>query len=353
MNNETNCIVFGASGYAGAELARLIHQHPQFSLAALFVSEQSKDADKSFSELYPQHLGQIDLPLVAGTQIAIQTQIDQLAALGQVIIFLATPHEFSQEIAPGLCQTNVTVLDLSGGFRLQDASLYDTYYGFEHKYAELLPTIPYGLPEWHSAQLQDAQLISLPGCYPTASQLALIPLANAELIASTPVINAISGVSGAGRKANLATSYCELSLKPYNLFCHRHLPEIIQGVGKKVIFTPHVADFERGILATITLTVKPGTTSADIEQIFNQAYQDKPLVRLVNTPPTIKNVAHTPYCDIFWQLDGEDLIVVSAIDNLLKGASSQAIQVANISQGLAEETGLIASSKVSKGADHE
>jgi N-acetyl-gamma-glutamyl-phosphate reductase len=156
-----------------------------------------------------------------------------------------------------------------------------------------------------------------------------------------PVINAVSGVSGAGRKANLTTSYCELSLKPYNLFKHRHTPEIEQGLNRKVIFTPHVADFERGILATITVELKQGVCTSDVTKCFEQAYNTQPLVRLKQAIPSIKDVAFTPYCDIYWQAEGNDLIIVSAIDNVLKGAASQAIQCANIISGLHQATGLL------------
>ena len=338
-NNQTPCVIFGASGYAGVELAKLVQTHPALSLQALFVSSASADAGKSLSALYPQLANLIDLKLQAGTQQNIADVFDGLSEQ-QSLVFLATPHEFSHDIAPSLANENTTVLDLSGGFRLQQPSLYPKHYGFEHKYSELLDSIPYALPEYQSQSLQQHKLISLPGCYPTASQLAIKPLVDAELLTEecVPVINAISGVSGAGRKASLATSFCELSLKPYNLFTHRHRPEIEQGVGRKVIFSPHVAAFERGIVATITLQVKTGTTEADIAEVFNRKYQTQPLVRIKSEIPAIKDVAYTPFCDIYWQLDGQDLIVVSAIDNVLKGASSQAIQCANMVVGLPQET---------------
>lgn len=342
-SNKIQCAVFGASGYAGVELARILASHPNFELTQVLVSEQSKDANKLLSELYPKYSGLLDLPLLPGSISTVQALISELKSAGKGLVFLATPHEFSHDIAYQFASDSITVLDLSGGFRLQEPALYDEYYGFSHKYAEQLKSIPYGLPEWKADQLHNTSLISLPGCYPTASQLAIKPLIQAELLTDecVPVINAISGVSGAGRKANLATSYCELSLKPYNLFKHRHAPEIMQEVGRKVIFTPHVADFERGILATITMQVKLGTSADQIAGAFEQQYTQQPLVRLRTTPPTIKDVAHTPFCDIYWQLDGTDLIVISAIDNVLKGAASQAIQCANIISGFNQALGLI------------
>lgn len=343
-SKKIQCAVFGASGYAGVELVRLIAIHPIFELTHVFVSEQSNDANKRLSDLYPACAGLLDMTLFPGSKANLKALISQLEQADHGLIFLATPHQFSHDIATSLASHAITVFDLSGGFRLQDADLYQTYYGFEHEYAQLLPTIPYGLPEWNSDQLEGKSLIALPGCYPTAAQLAIKPLLAHSLLTNecTPIINAVSGVSGAGRKANLATSFCELSLKPYHLFCHRHAPEIAQGLDRPVIFTPHVADFERGILATIYLHVAAGVTTDDVAQAFTQAYLDQPLVRLKQQIPCIKDVAHTPYCDIYWQLEGQQLIVISAIDNLLKGASSQAIQCANIAMGFNQSLGLVA-----------
>jgi N-acetyl-gamma-glutamyl-phosphate reductase len=342
-SNKIQCAVFGASGYAGVELSRIIAAHPEFELTQVLVSENSSDANKILSSLYPKYTGLLDLELLPGNHANLLALRENFEHSGKGLIFLATPHEFSHDIAKSLASEKVTVLDLSGGFRLQDPTLYPKYYGFEHQHANLLPEIPYGLPEWNANSLANSPIISLPGCYPTASQLALKPLIEFGLLTeqTIPVINAVSGVSGAGRKASMTNNFCELSLKAYNLFKHRHTPEIIQGVGRKVIFTPHVADFERGILATITLQVVPGTTDEQINKAFNTAYDSQPLVRLRTEVPSIKDVAYTPFCDIYWQLDGEDLIIISAIDNVLKGAASQAIQCANIISDLPQQTGLL------------
>jgi N-acetyl-gamma-glutamyl-phosphate reductase len=341
------CVVFGASGYAGVELAKMIANHPIFTLEALFVSEQSRDANKLLSDLYPKYKGLLDFPLVPGGKAELKALKSSFSSVDKGLIFLATPHEFSHDIAYSLAADNITVLDLSGGFRLQDINLYPKYYGFEHQYADQLNDIPYGLPEWNAHSLKNKPLISLPGCYPTASQMAIKPLVKHDLLTEqcSPVINAISGVSGAGRKAALGTSFCELSLKPYNLFVHRHAPEICQEVGRKVIFTPHVANFDRGILATVVMQVKQGTNLEQINSAFDSQYADKPLIRLRSEPPHINDVAYTPFCDLYWQLDGTDLIVISAIDNVLKGASSQAIQCANIICDLHEGLGLLPSSQ--------
>lgn len=346
-NKNIPCVVFGASGYAGVELAKMIANHPIFTLEALFVSEQSSDANKLLSDLYPKYKGLLDFPLVPGGKVNLEALKSKLSSIDQGLVFLATPHEFSHDIAYELIADNLTVLDLSGGFRLQDPNLYPEYYGFAHQYAAQLSDIPYGLPEWNSHNLKNKPLISLPGCYPTASQMAIKPLVKSELLTDLcmPVINAISGVSGAGRKAALSTSFCELSLKPYNLFVHRHAPEICQEVGRKVIFTPHVADFDRGILATVVMQVKEGTTLEQVNLAFESQYSDKLFVRLRSEAPQINDVAHTAFCDLYWQLNGTDLIVISAIDNVLKGASSQAIQCANIVCDLHEGLGLLPSAQ--------
>ena len=345
MNTQASlpCVLFGASGYTGVELAKLICGHPKLHLHSLFVSENSVDAGKPLSQLYPVVSGLIDQPLMPANTDNIESVLSNLQSYDKTLIFLATPHEFSHDIAASLMTEHTQVFDLSGAFRLKDTSLYTKHYGYLHKNSELTLGAPYGLPEWNAKAFINAPLISLPGCYPTAAQLALKPLIYAGLLANdaAPVINAVSGVSGAGRKANLATSFCELSLKPYQIFCHRHSPEIEQELGRSVIFTPHIANFARGILATITVKVKNNTYLSNINHAFDECYHNQPLVRLRKEAPAINDVAHTPFCDLYWQLYGEHLIIISAIDNLLKGAASQAIQCANLASGWPQQLGLL------------
>ena len=183
----------------------------------------------------------------------------------------------------------------------------------------------------------------MPGCYPTASLCALKPLQQAGLIAEgwQPIINAVSGVSGAGRKAAINTSFCEVSLSPYGTFNHRHQPEISHHLGKGVLFQPHLGNYVRGILATIYVQLADGVTQTQVDQAYLKAYEGKPLVRLTGQMPSIRGVANTPYCDLAWQQQGNMLVVVSAIDNLLKGAASQAMQCINIKFGFEPATGLI------------
>ena len=335
-----SCII-GASGYTGVELAKLLQQHPQFSLDAIFVSENSADAYRPLSDLYPSVSGVIDdklQPLDAKTLATIPNEFD--------LVFLATPHEASHEWAAGLLAGKAKVFDLSGAFRLQDTDVFEHYYGFAHNDSESLGKAVYGLAEWYTDSIASASFVAVPGCYPTASLLATKPLVVNDLIDQThfPIINATSGVSGAGRKANLTTSLCEVSLQSYGVLSHRHTPEIAAYLGQDVIFTPHLGNFKRGILATVVCKLRHGVNAEQVKSAFEQAYEQQPLVRLLQQPPKLDDVVGLPMADIYWKLDSNsDYVVINAaIDNLLKGAASQAVQCANLSCNLAMETGLIA-----------
>lgn len=335
-----NVIVIGASGYTGAELAAQIERHPYAKLCGLYVSENSQDAHKPVSQLYGQLRGIIDLPL-----IPLAATIDPQEFTNIDAVFLATAHSVSHDLAPQFLACGCQVFDLSGAFRVNQADFYPKFYGFEHHHADWLDKAVYGLAEWQVDGVRDAQLVALPGCYPTASLCALKPLHNAGLLTDscTPVIDATSGVSGAGRKASLTSNFCEVSLNPYGVGTHRHQPEISYHLGREVIFTPHLGSFPRGILATIHVELKDDVTLADVEQTYQNAYADKPLVRLLEPGswPAIKTVANTPFVDLNWSLQGHHLIVFSAEDNLLKGASAQAIQCFNIHYGYPSTLALI------------
>ena len=332
--------VIGASGYVGAELISLLSAHDKISLEYLVVSENSSSADMTFSQLHPRYLGVCDLPLVCFSQNWFDSSVHELDA-----VFFATPHEFSADWAQSFVDAGVKVFDLSGGFRLKNSSDYPTFYGFEHKHLTALAQAKYGLAEWEQENIAATQLVAVPGCYPTASLLSLKPITsnNLHVENSFIVVNGISGVSGAGRKASLATSFYEVSLTPYNILQHRHQPEISQEANAQVIFNPHLAPYKRGLMATVTLQIKAGVTSEQVDEAFVNAYQDQSLVRLTGAWPKIDNVANTPFADVHWQVDEEkQVIVVScAIDNLLKGAASQAVQCANISLGLSSEYSLL------------
>jgi N-acetyl-gamma-glutamyl-phosphate reductase len=337
------CII-GASGYTGAELAALVHRHSQFELAALYVSTRSADAGKFLGDIHPQFFNSINLPLQPideGNLSALKDNFD--------LIFLATPHEASHKWMNELCDKEngkkAVIIDLSGAFRIKDKIKFAEYYSFEHHADKLLAEAVYGLADWHQEQIKHADLVAVPGCYPTASLTALKPLQQNAIIDSThfPIINAVSGVSGAGRKAALNSSFSEVSLQAYVVFGHRHQPEITDYLGTDVVFTPHLGNFKRGILATITVKTAAGVTEQQITDAYQQAYQGNPIVRLRNSWPKIDDVVGTPYCDLFWKLDSKTgyLVITSAIDNLLKGAATQAMQCANLRFGFASHLGLV------------
>lgn len=332
-----NAVIIGASGYAGAVLAELVAHHPEFSLAGLYVSENSLDAGKKLSELYPHLLGTVDdvlKPLTA----------DNLAEAHKAdAVFLCTAHKVSAELAGGFYDKGVKVFDLSGAFRVPEPDFYDKYYGFTHPRQDLLPKAVYGLAEWNHDQIASADLVAVAGCYPTASLTALKPLEKAGLIksGSMPIINAVSGVTGSGRKATMTNSFCEVSLAPYGVFRHRHRPEISYHLGQKVLFQPHLGCFRRGILATIYVELADGVTDDAIAAAYHSAYDGKKLVRLTDRWPSVLGVAGTPYVDVHYEREGSELIVVSAIDNLMKGASAQALQCANIRFGFSEYEGIL------------
>ncbi|MBD1575724.1 N-acetyl-gamma-glutamyl-phosphate reductase [Vibrio sp. S11_S32] len=328
--------IVGASGYTGAELALMVNKHPELTLSGLYVSANSVDAGKPICELHGKLQGIIDMPVQPLTSVEeVAQQCD--------VVFLATAHEVSHDLAPTFLENNCVVLDLSGAYRVLSEGFYPQYYGFEHTHSKWLDKAVYGLAEWNEAAIVGADLIAVPGCYPTASQLAIKPLIESNLLDDTqwPVINATSGVTGAGRKATMTNSFCEVSLQAYGVFTHRHQPEISSHLGREVIFTPHLGNFKRGILATITMKLADGVNQQQIAAAFEQAYQGKPIVRLQQDLPKLQNVENTPFCDIGWKVQGQHVIVVSAIDNLLKGASSQAMQCLNIRYGFPMLTSLL------------
>lgn len=335
-----NTIIIGASGYTGAELAKIVNRHPQLTLCGLYVSATSLDAGKPLSALHGQLRDVVDLPLQPLTDI-------KTAAVNIDIVLLATAHEVSHDIAAEFLNLGCQVFDLSGAFRVKADDFYRQYYNFEHKYDEWLENAVYGLAEWNHDQIRQAQLVAVPGCYPTAAQLALKPLLVAGLLDCDqwPVINAVSGVSGAGRKASMTNSFCEVSLQAYGLFTHRHQPEIAHHLNCDIIFTPHLGNFKRGILATITAKLAIGVTADEVTAAMESAYlnaADQHAVRLLkNKTAKLDDVVGSCFCDIGWQVQGEHIILTAAIDNLLKGASSQAVQCINIRNGFPQLTALV------------
>ncbi|ABZ78633.1 N-acetyl-gamma-glutamyl-phosphate reductase [Shewanella halifaxensis HAW-EB4] len=320
-----NIAIIGASGYTGAQISSLINAESTMSIQGLYVSENSLDKGKALSDLYPAY-SHIDLCLTPLTDDAKQT----IVATADAVV-LATDHGVSLHLAAWFYQQGLAVFDLSGAYRFSDVAQYPKWYGFTHEYSQVLADAVYGLAEWNAPQIATSKMIAVPGCYPTASLIALKPVAHL-LTDILPVINAVSGVTGAGRKAQLHTSFCEVSLTPYGVLGHRHQPEIATQLGQEVIFTPHLGNFKRGILATITVQLAAGTTASDIEKAY-QCYDSAELITVKqNQFPKVDDVVQTANCHLGWKFDEQSgyLVIASAIDNLMKGAASQALQCIKI-----------------------
>jgi N-acetyl-gamma-glutamyl-phosphate reductase len=344
MSSRARAVVAGATGYSGRDLIRLLLDHPQIDLVGAFASSSAETTP--LTAIHPQLTGMTALDCRPYEDATI-------AKLNPDLVFLATPNDFSHDVTPGLLETGATVVDISGAFRLRDAALYPKYYGFEHNRPDLLEKAVYGLTEFARRELRGAKLIANPGCYPTSVLVPVIPLLRAGLIADgQPIISdSKSGVTGAGKAPTANTHFVEVSesFKTYNVFKHRHTPEIAQGLGVAnesgaLIFTPHLLPINRGILSTIYVKLKTGVTRADVINAWQSAFEDAPLVRIFSGPqaPEIKFVANTPYCDVGCAVDegAGQAILISAIDNLLKGAASQALQNANVALGFDERAGI-------------
>jgi N-acetyl-gamma-glutamyl-phosphate reductase len=321
--------VAGATGYAGQELVRLLARHP---VAALTVAMSS--GATSTPRALPALARIWDEPVVP---------LD-LTRLGDVeVVFLALPEGASAEIAPALLERGIRVIDLSGAFRLRDDAQRNRWYPATGALPE---GVAYGLPERCREAVRTARLVSCPGCYPTAALLALEPLAAAGLLQGHVVVDAKSGISGAGKAPTDRTHFSENhgSVAAYGVFSHRHGPEIDQELGIGVTFVPHLVPLDRGILETIYIGVKPGTSEREIADTLTSAYADAPFVRITGAAlPEIKHVVHTNFCDIGWKVDETTgrAVLIAVLDNLVKGAAGQAVQNLNIALGLDERTGLL------------
>lgn len=331
--------IAGATGYTGRELIRLVLAHPTLDLAGVFASPGGSNVGKRVDQVFPELRGRTDAAFAAGTPEAILACSPQIA-------FLCTPHEASAILAPALLNACPIVADLSGAFRMP-AHLYPEHYDFEHPTPDLLDTAVYALPERNRGAIAAASLLSCPGCYPTASLLPLCPLVEAGLLAEgrTPFIDAVSGITGAGRTPSPRNIFGEVSLQPYGVFAHRHQPEITQHAGTRVLFTPSVAPFARGMLALIHVDLKPGVTHSDVRDVLENAYGLSPFVRLLpkGTWSCVAAVERTNFADIAFTYDEQThhAVLTCSLDNLLKGASGQALQAVNIRLGLDERSGLL------------
>lgn len=323
--------VAGATGYTGQELVGLLARHPSVRLTV---------ATSSGATSTPRSLPALN-HVWAGAVTALDVAVLRRDA---DLVFLALPDTAAAELGPALVDSGLRVIDLSGAFRLRDATTRSHWYPETHR---LPASLAYGLTERERAAVQNARLVSNPGCYPTAAVLAIAPLMDAGLLLSTTdvVIDAKSGVSGAGKTPTERTHFCEChgSISAYGVFGHRHGAEIEEQLGRSVTFTPHLVPLDRGILATIYGRAAPGTTEETVGDAFTRAYANDPFVRLVGPAlPEIKHVAHTNFCDIGWRVESDGrVILVSVIDNLLKGASGQAVQNMNVMVGIDETAGLL------------
>ena len=331
--------IVGATGYTGGELIEILARHPSVTIAGLFSSPAHRndaDVSRSAADAHPHLRCVVDEPIKPCSMSAVRETDAN-------VVFLAAPHEASSALAPALLRENIVVVDLSGAFRLRDTAAHNAAYGFDRNKAALARAV-YGLPELTRSELATADLIACAGCYATATILALAPLVRAGALDKSRIsVCAISGVSGAGRTPTPTTHFCEVSLHPYTPLTHRHAPEIEQAIGASIAFTPHLAPFDRGLLATAhaqrVVDVKPN----DLSEIFLNAYADKPCVRLLpqSVMPSVAAVRNLDVCDIGCAVDERGVVcVAAAIDNLRKGAAGQAVQCMNIRFGLDETTGL-------------
>ncbi|MEP7272004.1 MAG: N-acetyl-gamma-glutamyl-phosphate reductase [Acidobacteriota bacterium] len=340
-------VVAGATGYSGRDLIKLLLAHPQIELAGVFASPAS--AETPLAEIHPQLTGMTHL-VCRGYDEA------RLRAIEPDVVFLATPNEFSHEVVPSILAFAQIVIDVSGAYRLRDVSLYPKYYGFEHTHPDLVAQAVYGLTEFAREELKGARLIANPGCYPTSLLIPVRPLLDAGVLLEeqTIICDSKSGVTGAGKAPNSITHFSEVteSLRAYNLFAHRHAPEMAQGLdlpnrASHLVFTPHLLPINRGILSTIYVELNRGVRREDVLAVWRERFSTSPFVRIFGDEqlPEIKFVANTPFVDIGLEVDPDSgrAIIVSAIDNLLKGAASQALQNANLALGLDERAGMTAS----------
>jgi N-acetyl-gamma-glutamyl-phosphate reductase len=330
--------IVGATGYTGVELLRLLAAHPQ---AKVTVVTSRAEAGRQVAELFPNLRGHYDMAYS-------EPDVETLAACN--VVFFATPHAAAMHMVPELIARNTRVVDLSADFRLQDVALWEKWYNVEHSCPDLIPQAVYGLPEQNRAKIKTAQLVAVAGCYPTSVQLALKPLLEAGIIETSGIIaDCKSGVSGAGRGAKVGSLFCEAgdNFMAYGVAGHRHLPEIEQGLScmagadVKLTFVPHLTPMIRGIHSTIYAQL---TEEADLQSVFESCYADEPFVDVMpeGVFPQTRSVRGSNTCrlSVIRPQGGNTVVIMAVEDNLVKGASGQAIQCMNLMLGLDESTGL-------------
>lgn len=331
--------VVGATGYAGEEVIKILVNHKDVLITEL---QAVIDKEEPFSSIFPAFKGKVDIMCKKPNPEEMAKNID--------LVFLGLPHKISMELVPIFLKAGKTVVDLSADYRL-DPDVYKVWYGIEHKDKGNLPKAVYGLPELYRDEIKKAKLIANPGCYPTSAILGVAPMLKEKAINTDYiVVDSKSGVTGAGRKPDLALSFSEVNenLKAYKVNEHQHKPEInkilsqVAGKAIEIVFTPHLIPMNRGILSTIYMKLtKPLDTKA-VVGIYKKFYNGKPFVRISDEGklPQIRDIVLTNYCDIGLKVTGDTLIAISCIDNLKKGAAGQAVQNMNIISGFEETEGL-------------
>jgi N-acetyl-gamma-glutamyl-phosphate reductase len=343
MRDPRNIAVIGVTGYTGFELATLLLRHPGIGKPTFYVRETN--GARCLSEMFPQLRGWGEASLQP-------LSLEAITGSNAGTAFLATPHEVSAELAPRLLDAGLRVIDLSGAFRFASADTYSAWYKLPTPHASRLGEAVYGLPELYADRIKTAKLIANPGCYATSVILALRPLQEAGLLAvgHTVVCDCKSGASGAGKEPRRDLHFVEVdgNFRAYNLFTHRHTPEILEHTGlseSQVVFSTHLLPIPRGILSSIYVTLAKHQTRQDIETLFRKFYAGHSLIRIhpAGTLPEVQHIIKTNFCDIGFALhaDGKRLVLVSCLDNLGKGAAGQAVQNLNLTLGLEERTGLV------------
>jgi N-acetyl-gamma-glutamyl-phosphate reductase len=335
----TRVAIYGATGYTALELIKILLRHPHVEITALTSRQEAKP---HIAAVHPSLAGRLDLRCENLGPIEVASRADA--------VFCCLPHGTAQEAVPHLMLADTRVIDLSADYRLRDADVYHNWYGEKHTDAARLAEAVYGLPEWFGDAVAKARLVANPGCYPTSAILPLVPLLKAGLIeAGDIIVDAKSGVSGAGRTPKLTTHYpeCNESVSAYNVGRHRHTPEIDQivsvasGHNVEVIFTPHLIPMDRGILTTTYSRPTRDLSEDDLFAALRSAYDDQPFVRIVDHLPATKDTVGTNFCDITARIVRGRVLTISAIDNLIKGAAGAAVQNFNIMFGYPETTALL------------
>ena len=344
----TRVSIVGATGYSGGELVSLLAGHRHAEIVGLFGSGRRSEESIPLERSHPR------LRCVAEGAIE-PASLERILAGNPAAVFLATPHEASHDLAPELLERGIVVLDLSAAFRLPDPRDYPRHYGFEHRRPDLLARAAYGLAELNAEAIAASDLVAVPGCYPTSVILPLRPLSDADLIdpASPVIVDATSGVSGAGRSPSARTIFSEVSLQAYGVLSHRHEPEIATHGAAEIVFTPHLGAFDRGILSTIHVPLRKSVDESQLRETLEATYADATFVRLLPSGewPAVGSVVRTNFCDIALAVHPRrpHAIVSSAIDNLVKGAAGQAVQCFNLRFGFEATEGLLPSRRAVTG----